>query len=103
VHDDGETVDGFACAHDVGFRGYLSEFVVPPASQGKGIGSLLLSEIERRLSDRGCSVVLADVWRDAEGFYRSHGWTPPAVVLLRKRLDATAVAQNGMAVDPLTT
>lgn len=86
VHDDGKTLDGFACAHDVGFRGYLSELVVSPASQGQGVGSLLLAEIERRLSERGCSIVVADVWRDAEGFYRAHGWTQPEVVLLRKRL-----------------
>jgi GNAT superfamily N-acetyltransferase len=86
VHVENEAIDGFACAHDLGFRGYVSELIVSPTSQGHGVGSRLLSEIERRLADRGCLVVIADVWRDAEGFYRSHGWTPPAVVLLRKRL-----------------
>jgi GNAT superfamily N-acetyltransferase len=88
VHDDSEMIGGFACAHDVGFRAYLSELVVSPASQGQGIGARLLAELERELSARGCTVVIADVWRDAEDFYRSRGWTPPAVVLLRKRLDA---------------
>jgi hypothetical protein len=57
VHLEGETIEGFACAHDAGFRAYLSELVVS-----------------------------RDVWRDAERFYRVRGWTPPAVVLLRKRL-----------------
>jgi hypothetical protein len=56
----------------------------------------LIAELERRLSDRGCVVLIADVWRDAERFYRSHGWTPPDVVLLRKRLDAPA-AQPAVA------
>jgi len=89
VHHDGQVIDGFACAHDVGFRAYLSELVVSPTSRGRGVGTRLLAELERRLADRGCAVVIADVWRDAEHFYRSQGWTPPAVVLLRKRLAAT--------------
>jgi GNAT superfamily N-acetyltransferase len=90
VHHESRMIGGFACAHDVGFRAYLSELVVSPTSRGRGVGARLLSELERRLADRGCSVVIADVWRDAEGFYRSQGWTPPAVVLLRKRLGPSA-------------
>jgi len=86
VHHEGDVIDGFVCGHDVGFRGYLSELVVSPASQGRGVGSALVSELERDLAERGCAVLIADVWRDAEPFYRSRGWTAPAVVLLRKRL-----------------
>lgn len=88
VNIDGDRVDGFICAHDVAFRAYLSELVVSPSAQGAGIGGRLLSEIERRLIQRGCAIVIADVWRDSEAFYRSRGWTPPAVTLLRKRLAA---------------
>ena len=86
VHYEGAVLVGFACAHDVGFRAYLSALVVSRTSQGHGVGSRLLAELERRLAARGCSVVIADVWRDAEDFYRSRGWTAPNVVLLRKRL-----------------
>lgn len=95
VHQDGEAIVGFVCAHDVGFRAYLSELVVSPKAQHRGVGSGLLSEVERRMVERGCSLIIGDVWRDAEGFYRAHGWTPPPVVLLRKRLavaDAATVA-----------
>jgi GNAT superfamily N-acetyltransferase len=92
VHPEADTIDGFVCGHDVGFRAYLSEHVVSPASQGRGVGSQLIAELERRLADRGCSVLIADVWRDAEQFYRSRGWTPPAVVLLRKRLETLAIS-----------
>jgi hypothetical protein len=41
--------------------------------------------------------LVADVWRDAERFYRSHGWTPPPVVLLRKRLGEWASLQTDIA------
>lgn len=97
VHHEGDAIDGFVCGHDVGFRAYLSELVVSPASRGRGVGSELIAELERRLADRGCAVVIADVWRQAERFYRSRGWTPPAVVLLRKRLEAPA-GQTAAAV-----
>jgi len=89
VHQEDDTIDGFVCGHDVGFRAYLSELVVSPASQRRGVGSRLIAELERRLSDRGCTVLIADVWRDAAPFYRSRGWAPPAVVLLRKRLNTS--------------
>ena len=90
VHEDGATVDGFICAHDLGFRAYLSELVVAPRAQRHGIGARLLAEVERRVAERGCAVIVADVWRDAANFYRSQGWTPPSVVLLRKRLSGVA-------------
>ena len=86
VHQDGGSIDGFVCAHDVSFRAYLSELVVSPKAQHKGVGSSLLSEVERRMSDRGCSLIIGDIWQEAERFYRANGWTPPPVVLLRKRL-----------------
>ena len=86
VHVDDNTIDGFACAHDLGFRAYLSELVVLPSAHGKGIGGELLGEIERLLKRRGCSLMIADVWQDAFGFYSSRGWAPPPVVLMRKRI-----------------
>ena len=92
VHQENDTIDGFICGHDVGFRAYLSELIVSPASQGRNVGSQLVCELERRLAERGCSVLIADVWRDAEQFFRSRGWRSPSVVLLRKRLDAPAEA-----------
>jgi ribosomal protein S18 acetylase RimI-like enzyme len=77
VHGDGRAVNGFVCAHDVGFRAYLSELVVSPDSQRRGIGSSLLSEVERRLSDRGCHLVIADVWADARSTGRKAGLRRP--------------------------
>ncbi|WP_428307273.1 GNAT family N-acetyltransferase [Lacipirellula sp.] len=79
-------IAGFACAHNLGFRGYLSELIVAPSSRGQGHASALLAVIEQRLADEGCPLIIADVWRAAQEFYRQQGWTPPDAVLLRKHL-----------------
>ncbi len=76
----------FACAHDLGFRGYLSELIVAPSARGQGLARKLVEAIQQELSRRGCEVLIADVWKDAVGFYQSLGWSPPDVVLLRKKL-----------------
>ena len=86
VHVVTDIIDGFACAHDLGFRAYLSELVVLPSSQGKGVGRGLLQEIQNRLKVRGCSTIIADVWRDSLECYRSLGWNPPSAALVCKRI-----------------
>jgi hypothetical protein len=63
IHVDDGRLNGFAYAHDIGFRVFLSELVVSLAAQG---------------------------------LYRSRGWTPPPMVLFRKRLaDGVAKRQGG--------
>lgn len=77
---------GFVCAHNLGFRAYLSELIVDRRVRHQGIGTQLVQTIEEALRSRGQKVLIADVWRDSESFYRSLGWLPPDVVLLRQRL-----------------
>jgi len=79
---------GFVCAHDVGFRGYLSALIVAASSRSRGIGKRLVEHVERELQSRNCAVLISDVWPDAETFYRSLGWSEPDAVLLRKNLAA---------------
>ncbi len=79
---------GFVSAHDLGFRGYLGELIMSPLLRGLGIGNQLLNAVECSLLTRVCPLIIADVWRDAEGFYRSRGWEPPDAVTLFKRLTA---------------
>jgi GNAT superfamily N-acetyltransferase len=86
VWEEDEHLQGFVCAHDVGFRGYLSELVVGKNQRRKGIGQQLVRRVEQELQKRGCTILIADVWKGAEKFYRSLGWTPPDVVLLRQKL-----------------
>ena len=85
-NDDSEIL-GFVCAHDLGFRAYLSELAVAKHARHSGLGTLLVRTVEEALRKRNQRVVVADVWHDAEPFYRSLGWEPPNVILLRQRLD----------------
>lgn len=84
--DEGKRSNGFVCAHDVGFLGYLSTLVIAEEVRGRGVGKQLVRQVERELAARGCAVLISDVWKDAEGFYRALGWTSPDVVFLRQRL-----------------
>ena len=86
VWDGDGRILGFVCAHDAGFLGYLSLLVVAQDARGKGIGKQLVRLVERELAARGCAVLISDVWKDAQGFYRALWWTSPDVVLLRQRL-----------------
>ena len=83
--EEGEIL-GYACAHDLGFRAYLSHLIVREGVRGRGIAGKLVEHIENALRDRKCAVLISDVWKDAEGFYRSRGWSEPDVVLLRQKL-----------------
>jgi [ribosomal protein S18]-alanine N-acetyltransferase len=86
VWEDDSTIAGFVCAHDLGFRAYLSELIVAPGARDRGIGRNLVERIQAELARRGCRTLIADVRHDAEPFYRSLGWEPPDVVLLRRKL-----------------
>ena len=81
---------GFVCAHDLGFRAYLSELIVSKGARGRGIGRQLVERIQVELARRGRRVLIADVWHDAEPFYRSLGWEAPDVVLPRRKLGGGA-------------
>jgi len=76
---------GFACAHDTGFRAYLSELAVADSHHRKGIGTELVRQIEAELAARGCAVLIADVCPPAEPFYRELWWRPPQATLLGRR------------------
>jgi predicted N-acetyltransferase YhbS len=76
-------VVGFACAHDVGFRGYLSELAVAEPEQNGGIGTALVRAVQSALVARGCTVLIADIYPPAARFYRKLGWSEPKAKILR--------------------
>jgi len=78
---------GFVCAHDLGFRAYLSELIVKSSERRRGIGNRLVERIHQEISSRGFAILISDVWHGANEFYKSLGWSEPDVKLLRKRLD----------------
>ena len=90
VWEDEAAIAGFVCAHDFGFRAYLSELIVAPEARGRGIGRSLVERIQAELARQGRRILIADVWHNAAAFYRSLGWEPPDVVLLRRKLDCGA-------------
>jgi len=86
VAEENSKIIGFICAHDLGFRAYLSAFIVHRDKRSKGIGKTLLKEVEHELHQRGCKILISDVWHNAESFYRNLGYEPPDAILLRKKL-----------------
>ena len=94
VYEQDRRILGFVCAHDLGFRAYLSELVVSPTIQRKGIGRILVDRVEKELQKRGCRVLIADVWQEAESFYHKLGWSRPKVILLRKKLTCGIISHK---------
>ncbi len=87
VWEEETSIAGFVCAHDLGFGAYLSELIVARGARGRGIGKSLVERIQAELARRGQRILIADVWHNAEPFYRSLGWESPDVILLRRKLD----------------
>jgi ribosomal protein S18 acetylase RimI-like enzyme len=82
VAEENGGVVGFTCGHDTGFRGYLSELVVAESWQRHGIGTALLTALQQGIAERGCKLVVADIYPPAVTFYRALGWVEPRSILL---------------------
>lgn|GEM_PF-1141898 len=76
---DGKVVGAVVSTYDVQFS-HVHHLAVHPDYQNRGIGSLLLSEIERRLKARGCLGLLITVnkrnprYEEVLKFYRKRGF-----------------------------
>ncbi|QBI18207.1 GNAT family acetyltransferase [Egibacter rhizosphaerae] len=76
-----------------GRRGWLMRLAVASSARRAGVASALVSEAERRLSERGCARVNLLVFADneeAQSFWESVGYRRGApVVLMSRHLDPT--------------
>ena len=64
--------------------GYLSDLAVLPGWRGRGIGTELLRETERRFKVAGCDVMTLAVFppnKGASKLYGRHGFTPRGTIL----------------------
>ena len=88
AEQDGAVVGTAMGGYD-GHRGWLYTIAVKPDRQGRGIGSLLLGEAERRLQAMGCGKVNLQIRAGNEAvaaFYRRHGYDVEQRVSMGKRL-----------------
>ncbi len=85
VAADGHTVLGYAGADHAGEVSDIMTVAVSPAARGRGLGRILVQELEDRAHDRGAGVIMLEVRADndpAIGLYRSGGYD---VVQTRRR------------------
>ena len=86
VWEEESDILGFICAHDFGFRGYMSILVVGENARGKGVGTQLVRQVENELAARGCTILISDVMKNAENFFRHLDYKEPESILLYKKL-----------------
>ncbi len=89
VADQDGAVIGSAMAGYDGHRGWVYYLAVEPALQGRGIGRLLMDEVERLLLELGCpkiNLLVRSTNEQALAFYERLGYRPDASSSLGKRL-----------------
>ena len=72
-----------------GRRGLIYHLAVVSSHRHRGLGKALMTEVERRLKDKGCQRCYLLVKRDAEDvleFYRKIGWDTWDVTIMGKTL-----------------
>jgi ribosomal protein S18 acetylase RimI-like enzyme len=86
----GEVI-GTAMAGYDGHRGWLYTIAVKPDKQRAGVGSLLLTEAERRLNELGCGKINLQIRAGNEtvvAFYRRHGYEIEDRIGMGKRVNS---------------
>ena len=74
-----------------GRRGLVYHLAVDAAWRGRGVGSALMNELEKRLVERGCHkayLMVDGEYPQVKGFYEARGWAVMDVLAMGKELDA---------------
>ncbi|PZW29390.1 ribosomal protein S18 acetylase RimI-like enzyme [Thermosporothrix hazakensis] len=72
-----------------GRRGWINHLAVAPAAQGRGIGSILLQEVEQRLLAKGCdkvNLLIEPENADVQQFYLRAGYQRDELIFMEKWL-----------------
>jgi ribosomal protein S18 acetylase RimI-like enzyme len=86
---DGSRLVGTVMGGYDGHRGWIYSLAVDENERHRGIGTELMSEVERRLKDRGCLKVNLQVMPDNKGvlqFYQELGFSVEERLSMGKRL-----------------
>jgi len=86
AEDDGKIIGTVIGGYD-GRRGLIYHLAVARAYRERGIGTMLMNEVERRLRAKGCLRAYLLVKRGNEQvveFYRQRGWKTMDVTLMAK-------------------
>lgn len=86
VYESDRQIVGCIFGYDFSFRAYIGGLAISGGMRNRGIGKKILQNVENVLKKRGCELIIADVWKSAEPFYRKLEWEEPQAILLRKRL-----------------
>lgn len=89
---DGDKIIGTVIGGYDGRRGIIYHLAVDQAYRGNGIGTLLMTEVEKRLAAKGCLKSYLLVTRenpDVIEFYRALGWETMDITLMGKSFDVT--------------
>lgn len=89
VAEDDEKIVGTVIGGYDGRRGLIYHLAVDRAYRGRGIGTLLMDEVERRLRAKGCLRAYLLIKRGNEEvveFYRQRGWETMEITLMGKNL-----------------
>ena len=89
VAADGDRIIGTVFGGFDGRRGLIYHLAVERAYRKRGIGKMLMDEIERRLVARGCLrcyLLVKDDARDVIEFYRRLGWDTFGVTVMGKSI-----------------
>ncbi len=89
VATDGVKIIGTVIGGFDGRRGLIYHLAVEQAYRQRGIGKMLMDEIERRLIAKGCLrcyLLVKDDARDVVAFYRGLGWETWGVTVMGKTI-----------------
>lgn len=89
VAEDSNTIVGTVIGGYDGRRGMIYHLAVERAYRGRGIGTMLMDEVERRLRAKGCVKAYLLVKRgneDVVEFYSQRGWETMELTIMGKVL-----------------